>query len=208
MPCVYWGPWKSDVSLEILNAQNFDELFSARAQREGFRRYLEGLLPPAERNETLTALANTEPVLGAQRKEAQSLQCFLSESGWEPDALNGRRVGLLRSDPLTAPDEEGALVIDEHGDRKWGKKTAHVGRQWLGNIGKVDNGVVSVSGVWAATRGCTTPWRSSPRGCLRSGRMRLLVPDQDRRGAAREDPPILPYRSLGRRVGGPSPPRP
>lgn len=49
----------------------FDDLFGARAQREGFRRYLEGLLLPAERNKTLTALANTEPVAGAQRREAQ-----------------------------------------------------------------------------------------------------------------------------------------
>jgi hypothetical protein len=62
-------------------AVRFDDLFRARAQREGFRRYLEGLLLPAERNKTLTALANTEPVVGAQRKEAQSLQWFLSESG-------------------------------------------------------------------------------------------------------------------------------
>ncbi len=57
-------------------AQRFDDLFEARAQREGFRRYLEGLLLPAERNKTLTALANTEPLAGAQRKEAQSLQWF------------------------------------------------------------------------------------------------------------------------------------
>jgi hypothetical protein len=55
-------------------ATHFDGLFRARAQRDGFRRYLEGLLIPAERNKTLTALANTEPVVGAQRKEAQSLQ--------------------------------------------------------------------------------------------------------------------------------------
>jgi hypothetical protein len=53
-------------------ARRFDDLFRrARAQREGFRRYLEGLLLPAERNKTLTALANTEPVAGAQRREAQ-----------------------------------------------------------------------------------------------------------------------------------------
>ena len=66
-------------------ATRFDDLFRrARAQREDFRRYLEGLLLPAERNKTLTALANTEPVAGAQRKEAQSLQWFLSESGWDP----------------------------------------------------------------------------------------------------------------------------
>jgi hypothetical protein len=127
----------------------FDDLFGARAQREGFRRYLEGLLLPAERNKTLTALANTEPVAGAQRKEAQSLQWFLSESGWDAREVNERRLELLFGDARTAPNGEGALVIDEHGDRKWGKKTAHVGKQWLGNIGKTDNGVVSVSGLWA-----------------------------------------------------------
>src|SRR3712207_460928 len=65
-------------------AKCFDDLFGARAQRHAFRRYLEGLLLPAERNKTLTALANTEPSKGAQRKEAQSLQWFLSESRWDP----------------------------------------------------------------------------------------------------------------------------
>jgi DDE superfamily endonuclease len=135
-------------------AQSFDDLFRARAQREGFRRYLEGLLLPAERNKTLTALANTEPVLGAQRKEAQSLQWFLSESGWDPKDVNERRLKLLCEEAATAPSEEGVLVIDEHGDRKWGKKTAHVGRQWLANIGKTENGVVSVSSLWADERVC------------------------------------------------------
>ena len=130
-------------------AARFDDLFRARAQRDGFRRYLEGLLLPAERNKTLTALANTEPVAGAQRKEAQSLQWFLSESGWDPEDLNGRRLELLFGDRSTAPNERGVLVIDEHGDRKWGKRTAHVGRQWLANIGKTENGVVSVSSLFA-----------------------------------------------------------
>ena len=108
-------------------AGNFDDLFRARAQREGFRRYLEGLLLPAERNKTLTALANTEPLAGAQRKEAQSLQWFLSESGWDPREVNERRLELCFAEAATVPDENGVLVIDEHGDRKWGKKTAHVG---------------------------------------------------------------------------------
>ena len=63
-------------------AESFDDLFGTLAQRQTFRRYLQGLLLPAERNKTLTALANTEPIIGAQRKEAQSLQWFLSESTW------------------------------------------------------------------------------------------------------------------------------
>ncbi|MDQ5827878.1 MAG: IS701 family transposase [Chloroflexota bacterium] len=131
-------------------AQGFDDLFGARAQRHGFRRYLEGLLLPAERNKTLTALANTEPLKGAQRKEAQSLQWFLSESGWDPQQVNRRRVELMLNDPKSStPSSDGVLVIDEHGDRKWGKHTAHVGRQWLANIGKTDSGVVSVTSLWA-----------------------------------------------------------
>jgi hypothetical protein len=134
-------------------AQSFDDLLGARAQRHSFRRYLEGLLLPAERNKTLTALANTEPVVGAQRREAQSLQWFLSESRWDPEEVNERRLKLLLlEEPTTAANDEGVLVIDEHGDRKWGKHTAHVGKQWLGNIGKTENGVVSVSSLWADER--------------------------------------------------------
>ncbi|MCA1730851.1 MAG: transposase [Actinobacteria bacterium] len=52
-------------------------------------------------------------------------------------------------DPTTTATEKGVLVIDEHGDRKWGKRTPHVGRQWWANIGKTENGVVSVSSLWA-----------------------------------------------------------
>jgi SRSO17 transposase len=137
-------------------AARFDDLFANRAQREGFRRYLEGLLLADERNKTLTALANTEPVLGAQRKEAQSLQWFLTESNWDPEEVNRRRVELMLEDPHIAPNERraerGALVIDETGDRKDGKATAHVGKQYLGGIGKIENGVVSVSSLYADER--------------------------------------------------------
>jgi hypothetical protein len=41
-------------------AARFDDLFATLAQRRAFRRYLEGLLLSAERNKTLTALANTD----------------------------------------------------------------------------------------------------------------------------------------------------
>src|SRR5579864_1247962 len=130
-------------------AAHFDDLFSRSNQRHALRQYLEGLLLPAERNKTLTALANTTPIVGAQRPEAQSLQWFLSESTWDPDVVNQRRLDLLLADPLTAPTAEGALVIDEHGDRKWGHKTAHIGKQYLANLGKIDTGVVSVTSLFA-----------------------------------------------------------
>lgn len=130
-------------------AQDFDSLFQRWNQREGLRRYLEGLLLPAERNKTLTGLANTMPVTGAQEARAQSLQWFLSESNWDEAALNERRRALIRQTPALAPHAEGVLIIDETGDLKDGTHTAHVGRQYLGNVGKIGQGVVSVSSLWA-----------------------------------------------------------
>lgn len=130
-------------------ARHFDALFAKRTQRASFRRYLEGLLLPMERNKTLTALANSEPIVGAQNRHVQRLQWFVSEATWDAEAVNQQRLALLRADPRTAPTEQGVLVIDETGDRKDGTKTAFVGRQYLGSIGKIDNGVVSVSSLWA-----------------------------------------------------------
>src|SRR2546421_5871468 len=133
-------------------AARFDDLFSRVAQRRGFREYLAGLLAPRDRNKTLTALAGAEPVTGAQHPAVQRLQFFLSESRWDPGQVNARRLELLRADPATAPHEAGVLVIDDSGDRKDGTKTAHVGRQWLGRDGKTDNGVVTVTTLWADGR--------------------------------------------------------
>jgi SRSO17 transposase len=133
-------------------AARFDDLFGSLAQRRGFREYLGGLLAPRDRNKTLTALAGAEPVAGAQHRSVQRLQFFLSESRWDADRVNGRRLELLRADPATAPHDAGVLVIDDSGDRKDGVKTAHVGRQWLGRYGKTDNGVVTVTTVWADER--------------------------------------------------------
>ena len=134
-------------------AARFDDLFGSLAQRRGFREYVAGLLAPRDRNKTLTALAGAEPVAGAQHPAVQRLQFFLSESRWDPERVNDRRLELLRCDPATAPHGGGVLVIDDSGDRKDGvKDRGHVGRQWLGRYGKTDSGVVTVTTVWADER--------------------------------------------------------
>jgi SRSO17 transposase len=58
----------------------------------------------------------------------------------------------MLEDPRSAPQADGALVVDETGDRKDGKATAHMGKQYLGGIGKIDDGVVSVSSLWVEER--------------------------------------------------------
>src|SRR5258707_1645483 len=130
----------------------FDDLFTHVAQRRGFREYLAGLLAPRERNKTLTALAGAEPVTGSKLPAVQRLQYCWSESVWEREAVNDRRLELLLADPVTAPHGGGVLIIDDSGDRKDGTRTAHVGRQYLGGYGKTDSGVVTVTTVWADER--------------------------------------------------------
>src|SRR6201997_3966427 len=133
-------------------AARFDDVFGSLARRRGVREYLAGLLAPRERTKTLTALAGAEPVTGAQHPAVQRLQFFLSESRWDPEQVNARRLELLRTDPATAPHGGGVLVIDDSGDRKDGVKTAHVGRQWLGRYGKTDTGGGTGTTVWADER--------------------------------------------------------
>lgn len=133
-------------------AARFDDLFGTLAQRRGFREYLTGLLLPRDRNKTLTALTGAEPIVDAQAAPVQSLQFFLSESVWEAESVNACRLEMLWDDPQTTPHEGGVLIIDETGDRKDGTKTAHVAHQYLGSIGKIANGIVSVSSVWADER--------------------------------------------------------
>src|ERR1700751_830193 len=135
------------------------------------------------RTKTLPALEGAEPVTGSKDPAVHRLQFFLSESRWDPDRVNARRLELLRADPATAPHGGGVLVVDDSGDRKDGTKTAHVGHQWLGRYGKTDNGVVTVTTVWADERlyypvdaGPYTPARHFAKGKSDSGfRTKLAI---------------------------------
>jgi len=130
-------------------AVQFEPLFQTLAQRHGFRTYLSGLLLPRELSKTLTALVGAEPLVQAQAAEVQRLQFFLSEAAWDAEAVNAQRLALLAAEPATAPSAEGGLVIDDTGDRKDGRATDHVARQYLGSVGKIDNGIVTVTTLWA-----------------------------------------------------------
>ena len=96
-------------------AARFDELFSRLAQRRGLREYLTGLLAPRDRNKTLTGLAGSEPVRGAQHAAVQWLRHFLSQSTWDADEVNRQRLELLVNDPATAPRARGVIAIDDPG---------------------------------------------------------------------------------------------
>lgn len=74
--------------------------------------------------------------------DAQSLHHFLASSPWHASALRQRRLELLKQ---CIGDRPLTLCVDETGDRKKGSTTDYVARQYLGNVGKIDNGIVSVN---------------------------------------------------------------
>ncbi|NDJ19162.1 IS701 family transposase [Myxacorys almedinensis] len=72
----------------------------------------------------------------------QVLHHCLTESPWSVAALQKRRLELILQQ---LNDRTITLVIDETGDRKKGNTTDYVARQYIGNIGKIENGIVSVN---------------------------------------------------------------
>jgi hypothetical protein len=70
-------------------------------------------------------------VVGAQAAPVQRLQFFLSESSWDAAVVNRRRLETLWTQDALRPHAEGVLIVDDSGDRKAGRHTAHVGGQYL-----------------------------------------------------------------------------
>jgi SRSO17 transposase len=123
------GPLEAD-------AQRFDMLFSSLASAAASVTTSKACCCPGDRHKTLTGLAGAEPISGAQHREVQRLQWFLSEAAWDHEQVNQRRVEWLCQDPGPAPHDAGALVIDDTGDRKDGTRTAHVARHYLGSVAR------------------------------------------------------------------------
>ncbi len=84
------------------------------------------------------------------------------------DKLKQRRLNRIKK----ALDGQAiTVVIDETGDRKKGKKTDDVARQYLGSVGKVDNGIVSVNayGVYSNITFPLSVKVFKPKGTLKEG---------------------------------------
>lgn len=56
--------------------------------------------------------------------------------------MREQRIELIK---LALKEREIILCIDETGDKKKGKSTDYVARQYIGNLGKTENGIVSVN---------------------------------------------------------------
>ena len=120
-------------------SDNFDDLFSRQVQRQQFRTYLSGLLAESQ-GKNRSQMANN-----IVNSSYNSLRHFLTEAPWDENRINERRLKLMEKCRQTKIRKEFSLIVDDSGHRKSTHQTAGVGRQYIGEIGKTDNGVVLVS---------------------------------------------------------------
>lgn len=116
--------------------RRFDDVFSRAIQRQEFRIYLGGLLGESERKNLTQIASNT--VEGSYN----SLRHFLNDAPWNDMVLKNRRLEVMQQCRQTKLQPGFTLIVDDSGHRKSGDATDGVGRQYIGEIGKTDNGVV------------------------------------------------------------------
>lgn len=101
-------------------------------------------------------------------EDAQPLHHCLANSPWDITHLRAKRLQLVKQGVQGTPF---ILCSDETGDRKKGKTTDYVARQYIGKLGKIDNGIVSVN-AYGVLDELTFPWLFQvvkPRTRLKAG---------------------------------------
>ncbi|BAZ29420.1 transposase [Cylindrospermum sp. NIES-4074] len=125
----------------------YQKLFPEVRSYEAFKRLHVGMTAEIKRK-TLPAIAKA---VGLNNE--QSLLHFLTESPWSVESVRKKRLEIIAQ---RVGENKIILIIDETGDKKKGKTTDYVDRQYIGNLGKTENGIVSVNayGLW---QGITFP---------------------------------------------------
>ncbi len=119
------------------------ERLGRREQKEHLREYVQGLLSDAKRK-------NVETIAYLHDQERNDLQRFIGESQW---AYRPMLDELTCQVSRELGEADGVIVFDPSAFEKDGKKSVGVQRQWLGRLGKVDNGQVGVYLGYASRQG-------------------------------------------------------
>lgn len=127
--------------------QWYRHLFPEVRTFEAFKYLHVGMISDIKRK-TLPAIAR---VVGLDNE--QGLLHFLTDSPWSVKSLRSARLKLILQ---VLAGRELVLIIDETGDRKKGHGTDYVKRQYIGNLGKVENGIVVVT-AYGFIEGITLP---------------------------------------------------
>ncbi len=148
----------------------YENVFPEVRSFEAFKYLHMGMVSDIKRK-TLPSIAK---VVGLDNH--QPLHHFLTESPWNVKELRRQRLEfllyILQGRPIV-------LIIDETGDKKKGNTTDYVKRQYIGNLGKTENGIVAVT-AYAVLSGMTFPLIFEvykPRERLQPGDKYLTKPE-------------------------------
>ncbi len=125
----------------------YQDLFPEVRAYEAFKYLHVGLISNLKRK-SLPAIASSVGL-----KNEQGLLHFLTESPWQAEELEKRRLTIILN---LLEGKEIMVIIDETGDKKKGKKTDYVKRQYIGNLGKIESGIVTVN-AYGYCEGMTFP---------------------------------------------------
>ena len=115
-------------------AQPFIVSLGRREPKENAQMYLCGLLSDLERK-------NIESIAYRYDRERRALQRFIGFPSWDHQPLQQE---LARQVGAELGEDDGVIVFDPSGHKKCGNDSVGVQRQWLGRLGKVDNGQVGI----------------------------------------------------------------
>jgi len=113
-------------------SKNFEEVLG-KHQLKNFQAYLTGFCLELKRK-NLQAIDNCR-IEGSY----DSLHHFLSQSPWDEEKLNEKRLKLLQEDRRTKTSGKRALLIDDSGCKKTGTHTEGAKPQRLGSEGRITN---------------------------------------------------------------------
>lgn len=113
----------------------YKTLFPEVRSYEAFKYLHVGMISDIKRK-TLPAISRAVGLSNEQR-----LLHFLTEHKRKSSQLREARLKLI----LQVLKQEITLIIDEIGDCKKGNTTDYVKRQYVGNLGKIENGIVAVT---------------------------------------------------------------
>jgi len=105
-----------------------------REPKENARIYISGLLSDLGRK-------NVESIAYRYDRDRRALQRFIGSAPWVHQPLLEE---LARQIGAEIGEDDGVIVFDPSGHKKCGNDSVGVQRQWLGRLGKVDNGQVAI----------------------------------------------------------------
>lgn len=124
----------------------FADLYYRVEQAHWGHMYLQGLMAPIE-SKAIQPMA-----MALAGGDIQAMQQFVGQGRWQDEKLLKKHWQLVNE---TLGEADGVWIVDGSGFPKKGKHSAGVGRQWCGQLGKVENCQVGVFAAYASRKGYT-----------------------------------------------------